>query len=611
MKKAVMILLSSILTVSSTCMFIHAEGEGQTDPASGEVIEPGSEEMSYETEELSAIPTETVNEEESSGTDSSESEPAPSESVIPEEQPEESAEYLFGIRGDTEPVISESGEYDFRDLFSYPPAELIESEEEEPQEILEASKDISPEAQIKAEYSAAKSAAARAEKKVSDAREAVNSAEARKAAGIKGFFEWLSANPELSKDVRADAKIAVRILNNDSSVETDSAYIGTRAAGEPQSVSDLLQNATDVNDLTYLRTNVLYIQECNDLRAGDEHFPGLQPLRVSSQLMAMAMLQLNWSANRKGHSMYFSVGENLAWGYPDPFSGWYWAEKTDYENGNYSAAGHYTNICRGNYVASGFATLRQNAMYGVACGQVFESWSCPGALSVSEYLQLVDKYVPKENAAQILEAAEQELAEATARLSAAKAKLDITEGRKDGFVQIEDKYYWYEKGVRQGTASDKKGVTGDGTIRGREVCDFETRAWYWLDAVLDGAKAVNKEVWMPYIFQDEKTMTEEKKEAWRTYANTYTEDPDGTTAEMGNQLVDAINERTGKWVRYDENGKMYKGWLTITEELRQYYPDQVGNTYYYDYATGLMAKGWTRIGGRDYHFDETTGVLYR
>ena len=179
------------------------------------------------------------------------------------------------------------------------------------------------------------------------------------------------------------------------------------------------------------------------------------------------------------------------------------------------------------------------------------------------------------------------------------------------FFTIDGKDYWYEDGVRQGTYDDPKGVMGDGTVRGREICDFKTQAWYWLDAVYDGAKAVNKEVWMPYIFQDEKTMTEEKKEAWRTYANTYTEDPEGTTAEMGNQLVDAINERTGKWVRYDENGKMYKGWLTITEELRQYYPDQVGNTYYYDYATGLMAKGWTRIGGRDYRFDETTGVLYR
>ena len=177
------------------------------------------------------------------------------------------------------------------------------------------------------------------------------------------------------------------------------------------------------------------------------------------------------------------------------------------------------------------------------------------------------------------------------------------------FFTIDGKDYWYEDGVRQGTYDDPKGVMGDGTVRGREICDFKTQAWYWLDAVYDGAKAVNKEVWMPYIFQDEKTMTEEKKEAWRTYANTYTEDPDGTTAEMGNQLVDAINERTGKWVRYDENGKMYKGWLTITENLSQYYPGQVGNTYYYDYATGLMAKGKTVIGGEEYFFDEKTGVL--
>ena len=62
-------------------------------------------------------------------------------------------------------------------------------------------------------------------------------------------------------------------------------------------------------------------------------------------------------------------------------------------------------------------------------------------------------------------------------------------------------------------------------------------------------------------------------------------------------------------MRYDEDGKMLKGWVTIEGELANLYPKQAGNRYYYDYKTGLMAKGWTVIGGARYHFDEQTGVM--
>ena len=66
----------------------------------------------------------------------------------------------------------------------------------------------------------------------------------------------------------------------------------------------------------------------------------------------------------------------------------------------------------------------------------------------------------------------------------------------------------------------------------------------------------------------------------------------------------------GKWVRYDENGKMMKGWVYIEgEALENLYPTQKGNVYYYDYLTGLMAKGWTTIDGTRYYFDEISGKL--
>ncbi|MBR2810230.1 MAG: S8 family serine peptidase [Solobacterium sp.] len=125
------------------------------------------------------------------------------------------------------------------------------------------------------------------------------------------------------------------------------------------------------------------------------------------------------------------------------------------------------------------------------------------------------------------------------------------------------KGFWYENGVRQGTYDDQYGVRDTqygGFIRGREIFDPATNAWYWLDAVYDGAVAKNKEVWMPYVFQGD-------------------------------------HDSEGKWVRYDSEGHMVKGW----------YFNENG-AYYYDLITGAMLKGEQYIDGVRYEFDPVTGI---
>ncbi|MCD7836149.1 MAG: hypothetical protein LUG83_05815 [Lachnospiraceae bacterium] len=116
-----------------------------------------------------------------------------------------------------------------------------------------------------------------------------------------------------------------------------------------------------------------------------------------------------------------------------------------------------------------------------------------------------------------------------------------------GWKEIDGSYYWYENGVRQG-------VSEDSSYRGKEIYDPDSDAWYWLDNVQNGAKAVSKDVYQ--------------------------------------------ESSGGKWVRYDSDGQMVKGWDT-----------QDGNTYYFDLTTGAMAKGIVRVNGLDYYFDETTGIL--
>ena len=125
-------------------------------------------------------------------------------------------------------------------------------------------------------------------------------------------------------------------------------------------------------------------------------------------------------------------------------------------------------------------------------------------------------------------------------------------GEKNGWVEENGKKYWYENGVKQGT-----------TGRGKEIYDPNSDAWYWLDAVQGGAMTVNKDVYQ------------------ESAAGQWADKPDGT----------------GKWVRYDENGHMVKGWQT-TEK----------GTYYFDLITGAMAKGAGDIDGVPCAFDEYTGI---
>lgn len=125
-------------------------------------------------------------------------------------------------------------------------------------------------------------------------------------------------------------------------------------------------------------------------------------------------------------------------------------------------------------------------------------------------------------------------------------------GEKNGWVEENGKKYWYENGVKQGT-----------TGRGKEIYDPDSDAWYWLDAVQGGAMTVSKDVYQ------------------ESAAGQWADKPDGT----------------GKWVRYDENGHMVKGWQTTDK-----------GTYYFDLITGAMAKGAGNIDGVPCAFDEYTGI---
>ena len=81
-----------------------------------------------------------------------------------------------------------------------------------------------------------------------------------------------------------------------------------------------------------------------------------------------------------------------------------------------------------------------------------------------------------------------------------------------------------ENGVKQGTEG-----------RGKEIYDPASDAWYWLDSIDGGRKAAGKDVYQESL-----------------------------AGEWGDATNDA-GERIGKWVRYDADGHMVKGWQTTDQ----------------------------------------------
>ncbi|MCI7522676.1 leucine-rich repeat protein [Roseburia hominis] len=130
-----------------------------------------------------------------------------------------------------------------------------------------------------------------------------------------------------------------------------------------------------------------------------------------------------------------------------------------------------------------------------------------------------------------------------------------------GWITVDGVDYWYENGIRQGYDPYNE------NYRGKEIYDPSSDAWYWLDNVQQGAKAVGKDVYQ-----------------------------ESAAGDWGDS-VNESGEKVGKWVRYDGNGYMVKGWQT----------NEAG-TYYFDPTYGTMAKGQVEIDGVSYYFDPTTGI---
>ena len=141
--------------------------------------------------------------------------------------------------------------------------------------------------------------------------------------GAFGFYQWIIDNYD--GWMEEDAKEALKLLDITSYKE--------------YTVQGNEQDATDLNNMK--RAIELLPTLAKD-RANDEFHPGLQPPTIRNVYMARAQVNSNVSSYTHKHtyndpgcaqengSELGESGEDLAWGYYDPFDGWYEKEKKNF-----------------------------------------------------------------------------------------------------------------------------------------------------------------------------------------------------------------------------------------------------------------------------------------
>ena len=127
--------------------------------------------------------------------------------------------------------------------------------------------------------------------------------------------------------------------------------------------------------------------------------------------------------------------------------------------------------------------------------------------------------------------------------------------------------YWYDNGV---------------LARSKEVYDPQTDAWYWFEA--DGTMARDKDVFI--------VLNADGTGKWTRY------DSDG-------RMVKGESYKNGAWYYFDlTTGAMAKGFVNLPQS-----DDPNGKWVYYDPITGKMQYGEQYIDGYWYYFDTATGKM--
>ncbi|OXZ31827.1 hypothetical protein B9N57_00240 [Finegoldia magna] len=256
---------------------------------------------------------------------------------------------------------------------------------------------------------------AEANKKISDVDKLLPKINERIKEGAFAFLPWVAENYPEYKD---NANKGLAILN------------------EFYQKGDVKKTPEDASAYENLLITADYLEELNKLRLNDENFKGLKKFDTNFEILAKSIVSCNRSLDYTlGHRGTFSVWENLAWGYADPFKGWYFEEKEIYNEllsivkekysdlqkneamdkamEDYKKAhnlqdlpviGHYTHtVAKGLDVTAVTRNLKGVQFSTVHCMDSDSIWDDSPRLSEGKYREIINAYVKSNDKKYLLE----------------------------------------------------------------------------------------------------------------------------------------------------------------------------------------------------------------
>lgn len=191
-------------------------------------------------------------------------------------------------------------------------------------------------------------------------------------------------------------------------VGQSAALASYRTSDEDQSIKDALSTHN-------LKRAVSLMKELNELRAKPDNCQGsVGNVKVDFDLMMFSAWSGYISEQTGDHTLFQqdiydgTYAECLAWGYSDPFEGWYYEEKEIYDSNQEGVTGHYTIMTSPDYTTVG---LTINSYYTSAMD--FATGSA-NSVTVSEFESQLNAATAEEKTA---------LDQASSAFSSAKADL--------------------------------------------------------------------------------------------------------------------------------------------------------------------------------------------
>lgn len=202
----------------------------------------------------------------------------------------------------------------------------------------------------------------------------------------KDFLEWMRSQP-LTSSQQNDVSEALALFDEAPGMVLQYLHLGDR------------NDATSLRNMVAASGNVL--DRVETLRRSD----GGSSTMVSLRNTIQAQLNANYSSNNMGHSGWIPTpgGENIAYGYADPTTGWYDEEKAIFDRAaaanpqveacRYDAfcdnapagTGHYLNMVYPDFGSVGLATAKSWVW-------AYDAGPYGGEFTIAEYRRYLNEY---------------------------------------------------------------------------------------------------------------------------------------------------------------------------------------------------------------------------